>query len=79
MYRKVGAITVTDQQKLTDLLTGWDVHYEVHQKKDGNTAVFVLDSLNDDNQTDKVTGYTGFFTKYVFSPDGTFIEMGAWE
>ena len=28
---------------------------------------------------EKVTGYSGFFTTFLFTPDGKFVEVGAWE
>jgi hypothetical protein len=67
---------VTDLEKLTSLLDEWEVPY--HRLQSG---IAVGDYLYPQKaeSSPKVVGYPGFYTAFHFAPDGTFIEMGAWE
>lgn len=37
------------------------------------------DHLGEFTESDKVTGYYGFYTMFRFHADGSFADMGAWE
>jgi hypothetical protein len=65
---------MTDIQKLRALLTAWGVEFteEVDEKTKGRT-------ISCASGNDKVGGYSGFVTDFVFTVDGTFLSMGAWE
>ncbi len=66
---------MTDREKLVALLTEWAVPFW-----DGPISVLVgLQETEDSFDSPKVTGYPGFATAFEFTPDGTFVTMGAWE
>lgn len=72
---------MTDLEKLKALLDEWGVPYS--EEVDGERIMVkhgneMLGSASLP-QSDKVTGYHGFFTEYVFAGDGSFVRVGAWE
>ena len=62
---------MTDKEKLVALLREWDVPFE---EAEGGTVLIVYEGTSP-----KTTGYTCFFTTFTFSPEGTFVSIGAWE
>ena len=62
---------IGDEIKL-NIFSGKDAFYHLSTKNKDKRKYY------EENQTN-VSGYTGFFTRFVFSKDGTFKEMGAWE
>lgn len=79
---------MTDQEKLTALLTEWGVPYKSEEAVGTTIAgdkinAFVVTVGGYDADPDgspKITGYSNFYTCFYFSrTDGSFIQMGAWE
>jgi hypothetical protein len=64
---------MTDRDKLTALLTEWGVPFT-----DGEDGVTV-GGWEQHRDSGKIVGYSGFYTLFEFTPDGTFTTMGAWE
>jgi hypothetical protein len=65
---------MTDQEKMTSLLTEFGVPFEV--ETEGDITVVTVDERS---SHPKVGGYGGFYTCFHFDQDGKFIRMGAWE
>ena len=63
---------MTDKDRLLALLGEWEVPFT--DDEDGVTV-----GGRGRRDSSKVTGYSGFFTTFEFSADGTFERMGAWE
>ena len=63
---------MTDQEKLTALLTEFGVGFKV-KACDNETVIKCRQGY------DKVEGYQWFSTEFVFNLDGSFNHMGAWE
>ena len=63
---------MTDHDKLKSLLDEFGVGYE--EKQYGEKKLIMCEEGNE-----KVSGYFGFVTTFVFKNDGEFINMGAWE
>ena len=67
---------MTDYEKLKNLLTEFGVKFkECSDEKYVNIVCaypYVM-------KNSKISGYTGFYTKFIFNFHGKFIEMGAWE
>lgn len=74
---------MTDKEKLLALLSEWGVPYKQEdipsQPEERGERAVIIGLTGDFPETDKVTGYTGFFTSFEFSLDGEFVRMGAWE
>lgn len=68
---------MTDQQKLAALLKEWKVPFRVSGDKFTNQEKITIES--EGVQEGPVTGYIGFITEFMFSPEGKFINMGIWE
>lgn len=62
---------MTDLEKLVNLLTEFGVGYE---KKD--SQIICMQSWDDSN---KIEGYSGFYTVFNFDSAGKFLNMGAYE
>jgi hypothetical protein len=48
-------------------------------KSDTGFSITLGDADEHPYTSDKVKGYTGFYTAIEFDPEGKFISMGAWE
>ena len=85
---------LTDLEKLRELLQSWGVPFveldweePAPLKYRGRTAEGPPEKAHNlrvggvDNEVDAPTveGYSGFFTDFVFTPEGRFLRMGAWE
>lgn len=72
---------MTDEGKLKALLGGWGVpYYDSGEDGAGDVqgrAVTVGGWGREDSP--KVGGYGGFYTRFEFEADGSFRLMGAWE
>lgn len=72
---------MTDRDKLLALLGEWDVPWQQDDPLPDNDAVVLITvggwGLKRDS--DKITGYGGFYTTFEFDADGMFVRMGAWE
>lgn len=66
----------TDIQKLRKLFMEFDVGFSERITKTRNPNFMVIECMCGNN---KIAGYNGFFTEFVFDLDGKFIEMGAGE
>lgn len=62
----------TDLNKLKALLSEFGVGFDVTERDDGVT-------VECETGAEKVVGYFGFATLFVFSKEGRFIEMGAYQ
>lgn len=85
---------MTDLEQLTTLLTAWGVPYEakfdpdwpvryengwVVERAPAHRITVEQRADGGEPHLDKVQGYHGFYTLFVFTADGTFKHMGAWE
>lgn len=84
---------MTDKERLMALLHEWGVPYkdfvtrEVPATGGGQLSAVMTgipsgsgyDELGEFTDSDKVTGYFGFYTMFRFYEDGSFADMGAWE
>ena len=61
---------MTDKEKLCTLLTEFGVEW----REKGESI-----KCGGGGDYAKITGYPGFYTKFIFDEDGKFIKMGAWE
>lgn len=76
---------MTDLEKLTALLDGWDVPYVTYS--DDGPVVCIGDALSTTPGEKKhnpqgcgeVGGYLGFYTLFKFDDSGSFRLVGAWE
>ncbi len=82
-----------DIDKLKNLLADFGVLWDEEKEESeirldifSGEDIYLFIDKNDDERRryfkevqEKVTGYTGFFTRFVFNQDGSFKEMGAWE
>lgn len=75
---------MTDLEKLKALLDKWGVGYHesrrdfIRQSLENFDGVAItIDGVANDSE--KWDSYLGFFTEFVFNPDGSFKMMGAWE
>lgn len=59
---------MTDKEKLIELLVSFGVGFECE-----------FNEIVCKQGAEKVGGYSGFVTSFLFSEDGTFQNMGAWE
>ena len=64
---------MTDYDKVKALFTELGIGFTEHDEKD-NVKVICCEA-----GSDKVIGYSGFFTDFEFDEDGKFIQMGVWE
>lgn len=70
---------MTDKEKLVALLTEFGVSFKDEKYGAGDSSIVVKRDWHSDRPQNKVTGYNGFFTQFLFSREEKFIEMGAWE
>jgi hypothetical protein len=63
---------MTEYEKLKKLLDEFGVGYEELEYDNKKT-------IQTNQGQNKVTGYNGFYTEFIFTEEGKFIEMGAWE
>jgi len=75
---------MTDLERLKELLNSWEVPYMIPEDhpyaERGEVFLVVGETMDYRNESsDKVDGYNGFFTAYVFDQDEAFLRMGAWE
>ena len=63
---------MSDLEKLKALLTEFGVPFT----EDENEITVTRDRRN---ESEKVGGYSHFFTAFVFNEDSSFNHMGAWE
>lgn len=74
---------MTDLQKVIELYRGFGIECLVFVDKDNNQCI-KLDSGGGNNRnnptfSDKISGYTGFYTVLEFDSNGLFIRQGIWE
>lgn len=68
---------MTDKEKLIALLTEFGVGFtEEEGLNEDRGEVSIIECAEG---SDKVDGYVGFMTHFIFTLDGKFVEMGAWE
>lgn len=65
---------MTDLEELTALLDKWGVPYETRSAYGGSAIEIV-----NDRTRPRVSGYSGFYTEFKFTVDGSFEFIGAWE
>lgn len=75
---------MTDQEKLTALLSEWGVPHQqvLNDHKEGLRHEIIVGYCGyplEVEDSDKIDGYGGLYTAFVFTPDGHFVKMGAWE
>ena len=68
---------MTDREKLKALLDGWGVPYLENQFPESPSIT--IGRHYDLPDSNKVTGYDGFFADFEFDGVGNFVRMGAWE
>ena len=61
---------MTDKERLIELLTSFGIPF----RKEPFTIECKTDAGGD-----KITGYSGFYTEFMFDVDGKFEKMGIWE
>ena len=64
---------LTDKEKLEELLKEFGVEFSITPH---NTGEWAVECRKGDT---KVDGYSGFFTRFTFTADGKFKDIGAWE
>ena len=76
-------VSQTDLGKFVDLYKSFGIDCVVNKNDDDNTYEIKLgcEFYTDDELTtsDKIDGYTGFYTLVVFDKDEKFIGQGVWE
>lgn len=73
---------MNDKQKLIKLLLDFGVPFKEQRCKNDrgwNEGVEFGNLLYGRDESDKVDGYSGFFTQFEFDENGKFICVGAWE
>lgn len=65
---------VTDYERVKAMLTEFGVEFTEHKSVKGD-----LTFLQCKSGSEKVGGYSGFYTDFDFDKDGKFLGMGAWE
>jgi hypothetical protein len=70
---------MTDKEKLTNLLTEFGVEFKIENEDDSIEKLKEYQFIECHEGSEKVNGYYGFLTGFVFDKDGKFVEMGAWE
>lgn len=74
---------MTDLQKTIDLYKGFGIDcvvYEEDEQKIIRLCASYLHGIDDESTvSDKIWGYTGFFTSLHFTLEGKFIKQGIWE
>jgi len=76
---------MSDLEKLEALLAEWGVPYKTEAGKftlasgEQREGTSLTTGGWDDKYSPKVDGYIGFYTRFLFSADGEFVVMGAWE
>ena len=71
---------MTDQQKLIALLTEWGVEFNITARLSHECYKFGSGiTISCVAGTNKVSGYGGFITDFIFDENEKFVEMGAWE
>lgn len=68
---------MTDKEKLIALLNEWGVPFSQHVVVDPDSPGQIVGVGREGS--DKVSGYSGFFTDFEFDLEGKFQCMGAWE
>ncbi|MFF2531403.1 hypothetical protein ACFVS2_21085 [Brevibacillus sp. NPDC058079] len=63
---------VTDFQKTSQLFSGFGIEFKVEEKDRGKRIVL-------ETHTEKVEGYMGFQSEYVFDENEDFVKIGIWE
>lgn len=69
---------MTDIEKLKALLQEFGVPYDEKTYDDSSAPAEHYVNVRE-GAADTVDGYCMFFTAFVFSAEGKFIRMGAWE
>ena len=74
---------MTDKEKLIELLKSFGVPFKEERCKSNNgwyEGVEFGNPLYEEwEESDKVSGYYGFYTHFEFDETGKFICVGAWE
>lgn len=73
---------MSDLERLCKLFDDFGVKYKRDTdpfNKWQEIYIFQKEDLIDEDQSDKVHGYIGFYTVYQFDQEGRFISMGAYE
>ena len=65
---------MTDMEKLTKLLLGFGVEFEVFTNASKELIVVSMGE-----GTRKVDGYPGYRTDFNFTAGGSFLDVGIWE
>lgn len=67
---------MTDKEKLTDLFNEFGIELRDHGYCGDieENKLFLVEG-----HTEKIKGYSGFFTHFEFDDEGKFIECGIWE
>ena len=69
------AFSLNDMDKLTQLFTELGIGFQLDAYTKGDKRRVIR--CEEGNK--KITGYSLFYTDFVFDLEGNFIEMGAWE
>ena len=67
---------MTDLEKFKDLFRSVGIGFSERTDEHKYEICTILTCKQGDS---KVTGYSSFFSDFVFSGDGSFMELGAWE
>lgn len=74
---------MNDKQKLIQMLLDFGVSFKEQRCKNArgwNDGVEFGNSLYGEwDESNKVDGYSGFFTQFEFDENGKFVCVGAWE
>jgi hypothetical protein len=74
---------MTDLEKLTSLLTefgiGFTIPTDIPPTKQWNAIPPNSIVIECEEGSEKIIGYTNFYTHFIFNQDGSFLKMGIWE
>jgi predicted adenine nucleotide alpha hydrolase (AANH) superfamily ATPase len=80
MLNKLGVTTMTDYERLKQLLTDFGVEFTEGKYEDEKNFLNNYSYINCSDGSAKVIGYGMFYTEFRFnSTTGEFIQMGAFE
>lgn len=68
---------MSDKKRLTELLDSFGLKYS--ETSNDQVIVVTLTKGDDSEQDDKIQGYGGFYTEFIFNADESFLNMAIWE